>query len=81
MKLTIKKLKNKRTTQVQLQTQQTQTEEPTTQAQALTQGQAARASDGKVNSNTKRFKFISFLNLSAFLFTIDQVILSNLQLQ
>ena len=47
-------------TQLQPQIQQTQTEEPTTQAQAQTQEQAVIVSDGKVNSDTKRPKFISF---------------------
>ncbi|WP_375449270.1 hypothetical protein [uncultured Nostoc sp.] len=56
-------------------------EKLTTQAQAQTQGQAAITSDGKVNSDTKRPNFLSFLNSSAFLSTINQVILSNLQPQ
>ena len=47
-------------TQAQPKTQQTQTEEPTTQTQAQAKGQAATASNGKVNSNTKCPKFISF---------------------
>ena len=41
-------------------TQQTQTEERTTQTQPQTPGQAATASDGKVNKDTRRPKFISF---------------------
>ena len=41
-------------------TQQTQTEERTTHAQPQTPGQAAIASDGKVNKDTRRPKFISF---------------------
>ena len=41
-------------------TQQTKTEERTTQAQPQTQGQAATVSDGKVNRDTRRPKFINF---------------------
>ena len=41
-------------------TQQTQKEERTTQAQPQTPGQAATASDGEVNKDTRRPKFISF---------------------
>ena len=40
--------------------QQTQIEERTTQAQPQTPRQAAKASNGKVNKDTKRPEFISF---------------------
>ena len=41
-------------------TQLTQTEKRMTQAQLQTQGQVATASDGEVNRDNKRPKFISF---------------------